>query len=516
MEHKIFVPLKKFFSGVTMYRLMLYFLIILVATAVGLSVAGKLPYDPVSILVNVIYLCAVSYLSNKFFAKVFRTKENSESQFITALILSLIVGPVDPTSNILFLTFVAVIAQASKYLIAFRGRHILNPATAGVLATALILGKGASWWVGTLPMLPFVFLGGVIMIRQIRRFQLVLSFLGVYCGLLFIDSLLVGRGISVFDLLQNLILHSPLLFFSFVMLVEPLTSPTSNRPRIYYAALAAICLFSFQKWLNVPYSLELALVAGNIFFRILKPDLRMTMRLLKKEKLSNNIFSFLFEPQKKFDFIPGQFLEWTLSHEHADSRGIRRWFTISSSPTEEHIWLTTRFADKGSTFKQKLKNMTEGDEIIVSGLAGDFVLPKDLSRPMVFIAGGIGITPFRSMVKYLLDKDLTADIILLYSNRTAADAVFKEIFEEANNRFGLKTVYTVTDETPPGWQGRSGFIDQEFIKAEVPDYQKRLFYISGPEPMVESFEKMLGSMGVREENIERDYFPGYTDTQQPV
>ena len=117
-----------------------------------------------------------------------------------------------------------------------------------------------------------------------------------------------------------------------------------------------------------------------------------------------------------------------MAHDHPDSRGIRRWFTISSSPTEQHIWLTTRFTDRGSTFKRKLKELAEGDEIIVSGLEGDFVLPKHLSRPMAFIAGGIGITPFRSMIKYLLDKDLKADIILLYSNRTVRDVVFKEIF----------------------------------------------------------------------------------------
>ena len=500
-----------------MYRLMLYFLIILVAAAVGLGALSELPYDPISILASVIYLCAVSYLSNKLLAKVFRTKANSESQFITALILTLIVGPVSLAREIVFITFVAIAAQASKYLFAYRGRHVLNPAAAGVLAAAILLGKGASWWVGDLPMLPFVFFGGIIMIRQIRRFKLVLSFLGVYCGLLFIDLLLLERAVGgSFVLLQSLILYSPLLFFSFVMLVEPLTSPSVGRSRIYYAVFVAAAVFAFQKWLDVPYGLELALVAGNIFSRALNPDLRMTMRLVGKDRLSDDISSLLFEPQKKFDFIPGQFFEWTLAHDHPDSRGIRRWFTISSSPTEQHIWLTTRFTDRGSTFKRKLKELAEGDEIIVSGLEGDFVLPKHLSRPMAFIAGGIGITPFRSMIKYLLDKDLKADIILLYSNRTVRDVVFKEIFEEARNRFGLKTLYTLTDETPPGWQGRSGFIDQEFIKAEAPDYQKRLFYISGPEPMVESFEKMLRLMGVREENIKRDYFPGYADTLSPV
>ena len=355
------------------------------------------------------------------------------------------------------------------------------------------------------------------MTRKIRRFKLVGIFIGAYVALIVGDSIFQGATIShTASLIRDILFFSPLLFFGFVMLVEPLTSPPLNKWLNYYGALVALCLFALQKWLNVPYGLELALITGNIFTRIVNPDLRMPLRLLKKEKLSENIYSFLFEPQKKIDFIPGQFLEWTLPHGNADSRGIRRWFTISSSPAEQHLMLTTRFAEKGSTFKQKLRNLSEGEEIIVSGLGGDFTWPKDLKQPMVFIAGGIGVTPFRSMIKYLLDSNFSAKITLLYSNRTAEDIVFKEIFDEAVRKFNLKAVYTITENVPDSWPGRIGYIDEAVIRAEVPDYQNRLFYISGPEPMVEAFEKLVAGMGAEPKNIKRDYFPGYTDTHQPV
>src|SRR3989344_306397 len=508
---------KSVFGGFTMYRSILYYLLFLVAAAIFLSAFSILPYDPISLAATAFFLCVLSYFFNFVCAKLFRTKPNLESQFITALILALIVGPVDFGKDVIFLTILALISQASKYVIAYRKRHILNPAAAAVLISAIVIQRGASWWVGSLALVPFVILGGLIMTRKIRRFKLAGIFIGAYVALIVGDSIFQGATIShTASLIRDILFFSPLLFFSFVMLVEPLTSPPLSKWRNYYGALVALCLFAFQKWLNVPYGLELALITGNIFTRIVNPDLRLALRLIKKEKLSESIYAFSFEPQKKFGFVPGQFFELTLPHDNADSRGVRRWFTISSSPTEQYVEFTTKFAEKGSTFKQKLRNMREGEEIIVSGLGGDFTLPKNLAQPMVFIAGGIGITPFRSMIQHLLDRNLTTDIVLLYSNRTVSDIVFKDVLDRAEKKLGLKTVYTMTDAVPESWKGRTGFIDETLIGIEIPDYRNRLFYVSGPEPMAESSEKMLAGMGISPNNIKRDYFPGYTDAYRPI
>ena len=358
----------------------------------------------------------------------------------------------------------------------------------------------------------FILLGGILMVRHIRRFHLVFSFLGGYLGLLSADSLLSGNILSL-SYFSNLLLFSPLLFFSFVMLIEPLTGPQDRRLRMYYGLFIAVVLFVFQKFLSIPYSLELALLIGNVFARIFNPGFRLSMRLLKKRDLTTNISEFWFEPARKFVFIPGQFLEWSLAHPRSDTRGTRRFFTISSAPEEERILLTTRFSDPSSTFKKTLRELRSGDEIVASNLEGEFVLPKDQRKKLVFIAGGIGITPFRSIIKHLIEKNEKRDIVLLYSNRVREDIVFKDIFNMAEKNNGLRAIYTLTedDKTPTDWQGEKGFINEDLIKGQIPDYQERTFYVSGPEPMVKAFEKMLGQMGIAKKNIKRDYFPGYPE-----
>ncbi|HBO97684.1 MAG TPA: oxidoreductase, partial [Candidatus Omnitrophica bacterium] len=128
---------------------------------------------------------------------------------------------------------------------------------------------------------------------------------------------------------------------------------------------------------------------------------------------------------------------------------------------------------------------------------------------LVFIAGGIGITPFRSMIKYLLDMDERRDIILLYSNFKPDDIIYKDIFDQAGKRLGIKTVYTITDKPcPKDWAGENCFIDEAMIKKAVPDYKERTFYLSGSHNMVVAFSEILPKMGVKKSRIKSDFFPG--------
>ena len=153
--------------------------------------------------------------------------------------------------------------------------------------------------------------------------------------------------------------------------------------------------------------------------------------------------------------------------------------------------------------------MKAGDTLSASHLAGDFVLPKDPSEKLAFIAGGIGITPFRSMVQYLVDTRDRRSAVLLYANKTADDIAYKEVFDRAEREIGLKTVHVLSGEAapPPGMQ--SGRIDAARIAREVPDYRERLFFISGPHTMVDSFARTLREMGVPRRNIKTDFFPGF-------
>ncbi len=233
------------------------------------------------------------------------------------------------------------------------------------------------------------------------------------------------------------------------------------------------------------------------------------LSLTKKEKLSKDIYGFWFRSEKgKIDFKAGQFLEWTLDHKNPDSRGVKRFFTISSSPSEDEVLLTTKIIEKPSSFKKTLKSLNPGDIILAKGPYGEFILPEDKKKSLAFIAGGIGVTPFRSIVKYLIDTNESRDIILFYGANLKEEIVFQDIFEEAKERFNLKVIYSLK-EAPENWKGERGYIDGDMVKRNMEDIKKFIFYVSGPEPMVHATSKELMRVKVRGKRIKHDYFPGY-------
>lgn len=152
--------------------------------------------------------------------------------------------------------------------------------------------------------------------------------------------------------------------------------------------------------------------------------------------------------------------------------------------------------------------MKIGDTLVASQLSGDFTLPQEKNKKIIFIAGGIGITPFRSMLKYLIDQGEKRDIIIFYSNKTLTDFAYTADLDEAESKFGIKTIYTLTDKNllPPTWVGETGFIDMQMIKKHVPDFVDRHYYISGPNTLVSSFEKTLEEIGIDKNQITKDFF----------
>ena len=204
-------------------------------------------------------------------------------------------------------------------------------------------------------------------------------------------------------------------------------------------------------------------------------------------------------------------MEWTIPPVHADSRGNRRYFTIASSPTENELIMGVKFYPNGSTFKGTLGSLKRDDHVLAGSLAGDFTLPDDLRQKMVFIAGGIGVTPFRSMVKYMTDMKQHRDVVMFYSNKTYEDIAYKDVFDTAGNVMGMKTVYVITDPTTTALPVNmySGMLDQNLVMKEVPDWRERMFYLSGPHGMVTGFGATLSKMGVPESRIIKDFFPGF-------
>ena len=491
--------LETILNRITMYRLTLYGLAGFVLLAIFFSLAGALSFSAISIAYTAISLLLVCHVVNNIFATLARTKPNPESAWITALILTLIVGPlpIGNLNSLIFPLFLGIATMASKYLLAWKNKHIFNPAAFGVFASALLLDQGASWWIGTLYLAPAVLMLGLILAKKIGRGSMIWSFLATYGTLLVIVN---AGNLASFNQIANLFWNafafSPLLFFAFIMLPEPQTSPRQPWQRMWYGMLVAGVFIAFQQTLNIPYVLELALLSGNAFAFVLDPAQRVHARLREKKEIAPGIFNFWFSPQRSLSFTPGQFLEWTLHHKGIDSRGIRSYFTIASSPTESGILLAGKIPENQSTFKTALLALKPGEEAIATGPEGDFVLPKDENRKLAFVAGGVGITPFRSMVKYLLDTGEQRDIVLVYSANRPEEFVFTELFNQAKSR-GLKPVYA-TDR-----------VNAQLITQHVPDWKERLFYVSGPKPMVKAVEKILTRMGMPKHNIKRDYFPGY-------
>jgi ferredoxin-NADP reductase len=357
-------------------------------------------------------------------------------------------------------------------------------------------------------MLPFVLLGGVLVAKKIIRFDLVLSFL--FAAFATIIGFGVSHGSTPLTVALQALLHSPLLFFAFIMITEPITTPPTRSWRMLYGVLAGF-LFAPAIHVGTVYSTpELALLAGNIFSYLVSPKAKFVLKLKEREKIADGTYSFIFEKDKKMFFRPGQYMEWTLGHKKPDARGNRRYFTLASSPTEHELMLGIKFYADSSSFKKSLLSMKVGDEITVAQLAGDFTLPRNKNEKLAFIAGGIGITPFRSMLQYLSDKNEQRPVVLLYSNKTASEIIYKDAFDSAQKKLGIKTVYTLTDAAsiPPRWSGETGRINESMIKEKIPDYRERTFYVSGPHSMVAAFEKVLKNVGVKKGRIKTDFFPG--------
>lgn len=225
----------------------------------------------------------------------------------------------------------------------------------------------------------------------------------------------------------------------------------------------------------------------------------MKLNLTGRKTEVPGVESFIFEPTGPASWKAGQFFHYVLHHEPTDNRGSDRWFTIATAPSEKAVMITTRLAaDNGSSFKKALVALNIGDAIEVSELEGDFTV-DDLEKEYVFIAGGIGITPFRSILKDLEQKGKQISATLLYANRDQNIAYKDELEALAKNNPGLKINYVISPER----------VDIAKIKSLVPDMQKPMFYVSGPEPMVESLGSALKEAGVPAERIKQDWFPGY-------
>lgn len=235
----------------------------------------------------------------------------------------------------------------------------------------------------------------------------------------------------------------------------------------------------------------------------------MKVAFIKSRLVATNIRAFHFAKPGGFTHTAGQFAQVTLPHDGSDERGEVRWFTLTASPTEDDLFITTKFYEKPSTFKQHLRRLKKGDTLAVSEPDGDFVLPKEPADELVFVAGGIGVTPYRSIVKFLRDTgDTRYRIHLLYAATQADEFAFRDLFDSGLDNF--RVTYMVR-EPAPDWDGAVGLLSGKKIDELAEGVMNKLVYLSGPEIMVETLEQQLRSAGQPEDRIKTDFFPNYPD-----
>jgi ferredoxin-NADP reductase len=215
-----------------------------------------------------------------------------------------------------------------------------------------------------------------------------------------------------------------------------------------------------------------------------------------------HIATFWFKPERKMEYIAGQFIDLTLPQMTGEERN-RRWFTLSSSPTEERLAITTQIGPQNSSiYKRTLSGLTPGDIVAASEPMGDFVLPMQRTTPILFVAGGMGITPVRSIIKWLHDQRQHRPIQLLHAVHEPADVLFDDIV----TNYGIQPTY-IASEPNIEWKHSVGRINAaQLISLSHPE---GYIYISGPESMTERLVDELREMKFPTNRVVTDYFPGY-------
>jgi len=493
-------------GAVPMYKLVLFTLGAITLVALVLSLFGQLAYQPLPILVSAVVAVGTAALTGWLAALVVRRPWHPESSFITGALIALIIVPTLEPIGLLGIVLASTIATISKYVLAIRGRHVLNPAALGAWIIGLAGLGFPAWWTGTPYLQPVVIIGAFLVLYRLRRFAMAGTFLVVASAVRI--GLGLASGADLGQLLSFTFLSSPMFFFVGFMLSEPLTTPPRRWQQLLVAALAGV-LFS------VPFSIGpifsdplLALLVANLvaFFFGQRRAIRMTY--LGKTAVNDRTWELSFQPTKPVHFVPGQYMELTIPHRKADFRGNRRYFSISSAPSADGpITFAITVPSSSSSFKKALLDLEPGAMVHGTGVHGDFLLPTDVTDPLLLVAGGIGITPFASQLGYAAERGEKRDVTVVYATSTLGPLPYREVLERTGARvvlFGPEPEGAL----PIGWvHGGTGRVTPSAIAATVPDAASRRAFVSGPPALVNEVRKALRAQGVR--RIHTDYFSGY-------
>jgi ferredoxin-NADP reductase len=234
-------------------------------------------------------------------------------------------------------------------------------------------------------------------------------------------------------------------------------------------------------------------------------------RLKEKKYVAEGTMAFYLQKPEGFRFEAGQYVDVTLiGPSETDAEGNIRSLSIASAPADEHLLVTTRMRD--TAFKRVLRTIAFDTEIQLDGPLGGFTLHKNPSKAAVFLAGGIGITPFFSIIRHAEREKLPHKLYLFYSNRRPEDTAFmKDLLdsEKENPNFRFIPSMTEMNKSTQSWSGEAGFIDGEMLAKYLPTLQGPIYYVAGPPAMVTAMRKTLTAAGVDEDDVRVEEFAGY-------
>ncbi|HEY4160690.1 MAG TPA: hypothetical protein VGM08_01380, partial [Candidatus Saccharimonadales bacterium] len=462
-------------NKITMYKLMVYGLCLLLAIAAVLGFTGAVSISSGALLVSVGLLIISCYAANKAFSVLLHVPTNTESWLISALILACILPQADSASKAAYTVLAGLLAMASKFVIRYRGRHVLNPAALGAGVVSVTGLLAATWWIATPWMTPFTALLAFVVLRKQHRFQMFFCFAAAAVSMLVLTGTVL-QGVDLALVLRTAVLSWPIIFFGSIMLTEPATLPPTRYYQLLLAVIVGLLFASQLHVIGLSTTPQAVLLVGNVLSALAIPARGYVLRLKGVRRLTPTTYEVSFNRPPGLRFRSGQYAELTMAHARADSRGNRRTFSIVSSPAEPEVRFAFKVSGRGSSFKKALVALKPDSPVRLSHIAGDFTLPQDTAKPLLFIAGGIGATPYHSMIGSLTSP---RDIVLLYLVTDLQDVAYQADFDQAV-QFGVRTEYV---------QGR---LTHETLQRLVPDLDKRLVYISGPDGLVRSGKTMIG------------------------
>ncbi|MFF2246768.1 FAD-dependent oxidoreductase [Arthrobacter sp. NPDC058130] len=511
----------------TMYRLVLWVLAVLAGYSLLLNVLGWLTFGLPEMLAHLALCLGLTYASSQGLAALFHVRPHTESSLITGLLLYFLFWPSQLTQGLQVaeiggVALACVLASASKYALAWRGRHIFNPAAAGAFLAGLTGLNIATWWAATPSMLWLVLPGVLLVLYRTRKVTMAAIFTVVAVSIVAAD--LLRAGLELPEALWQTFAQRPVLFFVGFMLTEPLTLPPRRWQQLALAAVVGV-LFA------VPYNLgfvanspELALLVGNVLAFAAGQRGAVRLSFEGSRPLTPTTTEFSFRPERPVRFTPGQALELHLPPDKArenrtrkgdamgDGKGIRRVFSLTSTPGAPLLTIGVGTAEPVSSAKRALLALAPGDGLTATSVSGDFILPRDPATPVLLIAAGIGITPYMGQLAGAPDAEpdetsaLDRDVVLLYLAKNPEELAYAEELQ----RSGARILARLADgSAPPAFMHNAGAgrIDAAALKELVPDIGGREVFVSGSPASVRSLRAAARGAGARRVHV--DSFTGY-------